>query len=267
MFRIIALGTNGFIPTFNRHTMSYLLMDESEEVIILDAGTGISRLFEPQISEIIKSKKRLNIFLSHYHLDHIIGLSYLPGLLPTRPIRLFAPSKPYVEVEAEDAVNKLLNPPLFSLSFKNYPGNTELIPVIDSEIRINGYLFQFIKLSHPGGSMGIRIDDNICYITDTSMDQQYADFISGCGYLLHEVWMTKEEAEEKGKGASGHSVLEDVIELSVNAGVKNLIPIHLHPKWSEEMLLNNIRMFQNEKVNIIPVTDGKMIVCENQDVG
>jgi ribonuclease BN (tRNA processing enzyme) len=260
MLRIIALGTNGFIPTFNRHTMSYLIIDNSDEVIILDAGTGISRLFEPQISEIIKSKKRLNIFLSHYHLDHIIGLSYIPGLWPTKPLRLFAPSKPYVEVKAEDAVNKLLNPPLFSLSFDNYPDKTDLIPVFNSELRINGYLFQFIKLNHPGGSMGIRIDDKICYITDTFVNQEYVDFISGCEYLLHEVWMTKEEAKESSKGA-GHSVLEDVIELSVKAKVRNMIPIHLHPKWSEEMLFNNLRIFQNEKVNIIPATDRKIITC------
>jgi ribonuclease BN (tRNA processing enzyme) len=99
------------------------------------------------------------------------------------------------------------------------------------------------------------------------MDQQYADFISGCGYLLHEAWMTKAEAEGEGKGASGHSVLEDVVELSAKAKVKNLIPVHFHPKWSEEMLLSNLRMFQKAKINIIPVTDGKMILCENQNVG
>lgn len=263
MFRIIALGTNGFIPTFNRHTMSYLLLDDSDEVIVLDAGTGIARMFEPQISEMIKSKKRLNVILSHYHLDHVIGLSYLPGLWPTKPIRLFAPSQPYVEVKAEDAVNKLLNPPLFSLSFENYPNKTELIPVFKSELRINGYLFQFIKLNHPGGSMGIKIDDKICYITDTFVNQEYVDFVSGCEYLLHEVWMTKEEAKENRRGGSGHSFLEDVVELSVKAKVRNMIPIHLHPKWSEEMLLNNLRMVQNEKVNIIPATDGKTIICEN----
>jgi ribonuclease BN (tRNA processing enzyme) len=73
--------------------------------------------------------------------------------------------------------------------------------------------------------------------------------------------MTKEEAKETKNGASGHSVLEDVIELSVKAKVRNLIPIHLQPKWSEEMLLNNLSMFQNKKVNIIPVTDGKTIIC------
>lgn len=261
MLSIIALGTNGFIPTFNRHTMSYLLLDDSDEVIVLDGGTGISRMFEPQISKIIESKKRLNIFLSHYHLDHITGLSYLTGLCPTIPIRLFAPSKPYVEVKAEDAVNKLLNPPLFSLSFGTFPGETELIPISKPQVRINNHLFQFIKLIHPGGSMGIKIDDKICYITDTFVNQEYFDFISGCEYLLHDVWMTKEEAKENKNGASGHSVLEDVIELSVKAKVRNLIPIHLQPKWSEEMLLNNLSMFQNKKVNIIPLTDGKTIIC------
>jgi len=263
MFKIIALGTNGFVPTFNRHTMCYLLIDDSDEVIILDAGTGMSRLLEPEILEIIKSKKRLNIILSHYHLDHIIGLSYLPGLWPSKPIRLFAPSKPYVDFKAEDAVNRLLNPPLFSLSFKNYPNKKDLIPISNSEITINGHLFQFIKLNHPGGSMGIRIDDDICYITDTFVNEGYIDFISGCKYLLHEIWMTREEVKENEKGASGHSVLEDVIELSVKAKVRNMIPIHLNPKWSEEKLLSNLRMFYNDQFTIIPATDGKIITSEN----
>jgi len=261
MFKIVALGTNGFIPTFNRHTISYLLVDDSDEVIVLDAGTGISRLLEPEVLEIIKSKKRLNIILSHYHLDHIIGLSYLPGLWPTKPIRLFAPDKPYVDFKAEDAVNRLLNPPLFQLPFKNYPNKKDLIPVSDSELTINGYLVKFIRLDHPGGSMGIRIDD-ICYITDTYVNQGYIDFIAGCEYLLHEIWLTREEAKENEKWATGHSVLEDVIELSVKAKVRNMIPIHLNPKWSEEMLLSNLRMFYSDKFTIIPATDGKTITCE-----
>jgi ribonuclease BN (tRNA processing enzyme) len=223
----------------------------------------MARLFEAQVSKIIESKKRINIILSHYHLDHVIGLSYLPGLRPGKAVRLFAPGEPFVEVRAEDAVNKLLNPPLFSLSFGHYPFETELIPVMNSELRINGHVFQFAKLNHPGGSMGIRIDDDICYITDTSMDQSYTDFISGCGYLMHEVWMTKEEAKDNSKGSSGHSVLEDVVALAARAKARNLIPIHFHPTWSEEMLLSNLRKFNNDKVTIIPATDGKIITCDN----
>jgi len=260
MFKIVALGCNGFIPTFNRHTMSYLLIDDSDEVIVLDAGTGISRLIEPEVSEIISAKKNINIILSHYHLDHMIGLSYLPGLWPSKSIRLFAPSKPYVDVKAEDAVNKLLNPPLFSLSFSNYPNKkNELIPITGSQLTINGHTFRFTKLNHPGGSMGMRIDDAICYITDTCVNEKYIDFISGCEHLLHEIWMTREEVKKNEKGASGHSVLEDVIALSVKANIKKLIPIHLHPKWSEEVFLNNLRISQNEDVAVIPLTDGMMI--------
>jgi ribonuclease BN (tRNA processing enzyme) len=223
----------------------------------------MARLFEAQVSKIIESKKRLNIILSHYHLDHVIGLSYLAGLGPGKSVRLFAPGAPFVEARAEDAVNKLLNPPLFSLSFEQYPVDTELVPVNNSELRINSHVFQFIKLNHPGGSMGIRINDDICYITDTSVDQSYADFISGCGYLMHEVWVTKAEAEVHEKEYSGHSVLEDVVALAARARVKNLIPVHFHPRWSEETLLGNLKKLNNDNVAIIPATDGKIIICDN----
>jgi ribonuclease BN (tRNA processing enzyme) len=54
-----------------------------------------------------------------------------------------------------------------------------------------------------------------------------------------------------------------VVALAARAKARNLIPIHFHPKWSEEMLLSNLRKFDNGKVTIIPATDGKIITCDN----
>ena len=48
MFTLIPLGTNGYMPTWNRHTMSFLLIDEYDDIILIDAGTGVSRFFEHQ---------------------------------------------------------------------------------------------------------------------------------------------------------------------------------------------------------------------------
>ena len=66
--RIVFLGTGGYHPNKRRHTASILLPDIG---VALDAGTGFFR-----VQETIKSAN-LDIFLTHAHLDHICGLTFL----------------------------------------------------------------------------------------------------------------------------------------------------------------------------------------------
>jgi hypothetical protein len=76
--KVVLLGTGGYIPTSQRQT-SCLLLPESG--IVLDAGTGMSRIADYRRTE------RLDIFLSHAHLDHIAGLTYLINVLPPEVVR------------------------------------------------------------------------------------------------------------------------------------------------------------------------------------
>jgi ribonuclease BN (tRNA processing enzyme) len=262
MFNLIALGLNGFIPTYNRHTMCFILIDESDEVFILDAGSGLSRLKEPKLKQLLSTKKRLNIVLSHYHLDHVIGLSYLPGVWEEKPIRLYAPNSPFVDTTAEEAINKLLNPPLFSLAFKDYPNPTEIIPICHNKIEIGNYNFDFLRLEHPGGSMGIKINNKIAYITDTFVNENYIDFIKNSDYLLHEVWMTRSEAVLSPNEALRHSVLEDVIDLVKRTNVSNLIPIHFNPNWSNEIINDHFGKFVADKHKLIKLNESTPYILD-----
>lgn len=233
MHSLIALGVNGFIPSFGRQTMSFLLLDDSEEVFMLDAGTGVSRFLEPEIKSLLESKKRLNLILSHYHLDHIAGLPYLARLWSPRPLRIFAPAAPFVNTTPHEAINGFLNSPYFSLSLQDFPGETDLIALDQHEMKICNYDFSFIKLDHTGGSTGMRIEDTLCYITDTYVNPTYEDFITGADNLLHDVWITSREVNENPEqGSQGHSVKEEVINLAKRCNIGTVFPVHLNPQWS-----------------------------------
>jgi ribonuclease BN (tRNA processing enzyme) len=65
--KIVFLGTNGWYSTDMGNT-SCVLIDSEQSYVILDAGDGIYKL-----DEYIKSRKAIKLFLSHLHLDHIIG--------------------------------------------------------------------------------------------------------------------------------------------------------------------------------------------------
>ena len=227
--------------------------------VVLDAGSGLSRLFEPNIRKLVSQKSRLNIVLSHYHFDHVVGLPYLPAVWPEKPIRLFAPTFPYVDTTAEEAIARLINPPFFSFSLENYPNPTQLVPV-SSPIKIGNYSFEFLRLEHDGGSVGMNINGKISYITDTFVSRKYFDFIKDSELVLHEVWMTRDEINDKNKqDAMRHSVFEDVIELLLETNIKKLLPVHLNPKWDEEQIKLIFKDTEVDKLIIMFPEEGEGI--------
>jgi ribonuclease Z len=74
--RVLFLGTAGSVPTPERSLPAVLIQREGEQ-LLFDCGEGVQR-------QMIKAKtgfhKKMKVFISHLHGDHILGL---PGLLQT----------------------------------------------------------------------------------------------------------------------------------------------------------------------------------------
>jgi ribonuclease BN (tRNA processing enzyme) len=83
--RIIFLGTNGWYDTKTGNTLS-VLVETRKEYVVLDAGNGIYKL-----DRYIKGLKPIHIFLSHLHLDHIIGLHLFAKFNFPQGIDIYAP--------------------------------------------------------------------------------------------------------------------------------------------------------------------------------
>jgi len=224
--RLIPLGTNGYMPSFGRQTMSFLILT-GESAIVLDAGTGLGRLLEPDIGAQVERYDRLNIVLSHYHLDHVIGLSYLPGVWGTKATRIFAPGPPFVDAAPDLALNRLLGPPLFP-ALRDFPGPVEVVPMLHSSFDIDGIPVQIRRQNHAGGSIGIRLGDALVYMTDTTAHKGPLPFLDGARLLLHETWFL-EPVDTATAEKAGHSRLADVLDLAAASGVPRLMPVHFHP--------------------------------------
>ena len=82
--KLTFLGTNGWYATKEGNTICTLI-ETAERYIVLDAGDGIHRLDEFAKDE----NKPADIFLSHFHLDHIIGLHIQPKFHFKNKIRIF----------------------------------------------------------------------------------------------------------------------------------------------------------------------------------
>ena len=230
--RVVPLGINGFIPSFGRQTMSVLVLTENE-VLLLDAGTGVARFLEPSVMDLVRPYDCLNLILSHYHLDHVVGLSYLNGTWPWKRIRIYAPGKPFADVEPDQALPRLIHPPFYPVTLHDFPTPVEIISLKKEALKIGTLSIQLQAQNHPGGSMGIRIGNSLAYVTDTPVLQTTETFVRGVKLLLHETWLTDAEAETDEVECSRHSTVSAVTQLSKRAKVAHVMPIHHHPRRSE----------------------------------
>lgn len=225
--RVVPLGTNGFIPSFGRFTMSILVLTEAE-ALLLDAGTGVARLLEPSVQALLQPYDELHVCLSHYHLDHVVGISYLLGAWSRGTVCIYAPERPFVEA-ATETLERLVHPPLFPLTLEEFPIPIEVVPVTQAELRIGSLHVRWHPQKHPGGSAGIRIGDAVAYVTDTAVMDTTVAFVQNVRLLLHEVYYRDTEVTPAKLEQEGHSYVSGVARIAREAGVERLMPIHHHP--------------------------------------
>ncbi|MEQ8851433.1 MBL fold metallo-hydrolase [Gimesia sp.] len=213
--RIVLLGTGGYHPNDRRHTACLML---PESGIIFDAGTSFFRV--PQYMQ----TRDLQIFLTHAHLDHIVGLSFFLVPMLTGQVDSV---KVYGEASKLDAIqNHLFSEEIFPL-LPDY----EFITLPEQVYVPEQGTLRHIDLEHPGGSVGYRIDwpgHSLAYVTDTSHPKQHLEFVKGVDLLIHECYFPDEQAEWADK--TGHSHTTPVAELARDAGVGKLVLTHIDPQ-------------------------------------
>lgn len=221
-----------------------------EHGIIFDAGTGMFRA-----RDLIQTDT-LDIFLSHVHLDHSIGLTFLYDVLHGKDL-----SRVTVHV-AQDKIESIRNH-LHSQALFPVKPNYDIVP-IKPQINIGqsgDMQLSAIQLKHPGGSHGFILKHShgsLAYITDTTAkkDADYVESIKNVDLLVHECYFP-DGWEEKAE-LTGHSCLTPVAEVAAAAEVGQVLLVHINPLNESEnpFDLASVRPVFNK----IEVAKDKMIV-------
>ncbi len=194
--RVHFLGTTGYHPNEHRHTACIML---PEIGVILDAGTGIFRARK------LIATEELAIFLTHAHLDHSIGLTFLFDILYQKTVRR---TQVFGEPDKLQAVRQHLFSPLL---FPALPPMTFCDLTSGQDISLRpGVIVRHFRLKHPGGTVGYRVDfenRSMAYVTDTTaaLDADYLESIRGVDLLIHECYF-RDGCEDRAK-LTGHSCL------------------------------------------------------------
>ncbi|GAB4252248.1 MAG: MBL fold metallo-hydrolase [Thermoleophilia bacterium] len=233
---LVVLGSGGWMPRGGRATTS-LALRTKDSLVILDAGTGIARLLDPVHRRLTSGVDEVDILLSHLHLDHTVGLSFLPALLPGRRVRIHVPEDPgagYGGYDPLTVLDRLVGPPFFPHGFSDFPLQVEVRSLRSGSFTVAGLEVQARLQPHPGGSLGFRVGDELAFLTDTVFDPGAAGFVRRVGVLVHEAWIRGEEDDEAlKKGLSAHTSAEQAAKTAQEAGTGELLLSHLTPLRDE----------------------------------
>jgi len=219
--QIHCLGTTGYHPSPTRHTACYYLPELN---LLLDAGTGLFRLI-PLLQS--NGTESLNILLSHAHLDHVVGLTFLLDVLAVTPLRKVSL---WGQPEKLDAIQQHLYTPLLFPVEASF--DIQLLSDCRHQLAIGQCDVEYYPLDHPGGSLGFIIQAHgkrIAYLTDTTprIHHEWIGRLRDIDLLMHECYF--DDTQEELALRSGHSWLSTVTELVEQVRPKQTLLIHVNP--------------------------------------
>ena len=209
-------------------------------VLVLDAGTGIRRLGAALTGVV----QRLDVLLTHLHMDHIQGLGFFAPLYdPEVEVHLWGPASTIQSLRPRLA--RYLSPPLFPVHLRDVP-RLVVHDLPAGDLEIGEFRIAWARVLHPGFTVGYRVantKDTFAYLPDhepalgVRRFPLAPDWTSGFALakdaelLVHDAqYSTTEYADRVGWG---HSAIEHALAFARLAGVRRLVTFHHDPAHSD----------------------------------
>jgi phosphoribosyl 1,2-cyclic phosphodiesterase len=250
--KVTLWGTRGSIASpgpdtvrYGGNTATVGIVGDDGTVIVLDAGTGIRRLG----SSIPGDMRRVDVLLTHLHMDHIQGLGFfLPLFRPNLEVHIWGPASTTLDLRTR--LKRYLSPPLFPVHLHELPCRLELHDAISAaEFRVGGLDVRADLVCHPGPTVGYRITErgkSVAYVPDHEPalvcsgiggDPRWMsgyDLCKDVDLLIHDAQYT---AEEYARCTGwGHSTLQQACDFAGFVGAKKLVPFHHDPTRTDDAL-------------------------------
>jgi phosphoribosyl 1,2-cyclic phosphodiesterase len=209
---------------------------------IFDAGTGIRQLGTALVKA--ANTTDFDIFLSHGHIDHVVGLPFFaPLFVKDQVVRVWGGNL-QAAGGVRQAVKKLMSFPFFPLQVDSLQARLEFHDFSAGDT-INprpGIAVRTAPLNHPGGATGYRIDydgRSVAYVTDIELgagplDPALIELIKGVSLLILDTTYTDEELPSH--HGWGHSSWQQGVELAKAAHVGRLCLFHHDPDHDDDKM-------------------------------
>ena len=195
------------------------------ELLIIDCGTGLTLADDLQPT----APTLFHVFLTHYHLDHVIGLPmYRPLFSPGNTFVFHGPVPEGRTIE--EAVAAPFAGTLFPVSLADAAAEKRFVTVGDDPVEIGALTVTPFPLRHPQGATGYRLDSGTRSVViatdhetgDPTFDTRLIEVATGADVLIHDAQYTPDEYEARRIGW-GHSTWSHAVDIAVAAGVRRLV--------------------------------------------
>jgi phosphoribosyl 1,2-cyclic phosphodiesterase len=243
-------GSRGSLPVsggeylrYGGDTTCFEIRTDDDQIIIIDAGTGIRRLGNKLLEE---GRFEYNLFFTHSHWDHILGFPFFkPIYLPNT--KIFIAGCPFSDKYIKKALNSAMFPPYFPIKLDEIRADVRYNESnCKNGFTIGAVKITTIRLSHPNQGIGYKFtegDKSFVILTDNELGFQhnggmavedYLRFTEGADVLMHDSEYTEQEYNMTKKW--GHSTFNDAVTLALNAGVKRFGLIHHNQDRSDDSI-------------------------------
>jgi phosphoribosyl 1,2-cyclic phosphodiesterase len=269
-------GVRGSIPCPGKNTVEFggntscIEIRAGEKVVIIDAGSGLKDLGNYLLShDMKKAPLNADIFLTHTHLDHIIGFPmFAPLFVPGTRLRIWGPVLPH-EKSLESVLGNLMSYEYWPLKLSELSADLSFEQIRETTLDLGSGLSVTTKyLNHSLVSLGYRFEycgKSIASLYDNEpFEDLFADFReSGSFYnedaALNSTGIAEIEQEklagfyqhadificdsqytrdeyENGRQHRGHSTDQQALLLARKAQVKKLVLFHHDPARTDKEL-------------------------------
>lgn len=281
-FAVKFYGCRGSIPVSGAGHVRYggqtscLTIRAGSREIVLDAGSGLVDHSNDLIQRYIQTQKPLesHIFITHAHLDHLIGLPYFaPMYMPDASVSIWGPQNMRFD-SFEETIDAFMSPPFFPVPRYEMQadfrfadiGEADVIYFVEGEKEpiqcrprhprtadqvpdprdVEMTLECMRGYNHPKSGVNIyKISaggKTVVYATDTEGfvkgDRRLIEFARGADMLIHDAMYTEERYVSMPVPTQGygHSTVEIAASLAEAANVGQLLLFHHDPGNNDETL-------------------------------
>lgn len=248
-------GTRGSIPSpgkdkskYGGNTSCVEVKLPSNQLIILDAGTGIRELGKSLLHR--EREVRACIFLSHYHWDHIQGLPYFaPAYHAGHTLTIFGAKHP--QFPLDNIFSSQMESIHFPVKSSSLSARINFHQLSLGDHFLDGTDVKIMRANHPGTNFSYALNfdgKKLVYMTDNEIlprlakakshiayeREQFVRFIQGADLLIHDAQYT--DREYRIKKGWGHSAWKETVKLAVEGDAKHLILFHHDPDHNDDVI-------------------------------
>jgi len=263
-------GTRGSVAVtdpdhavFGGDTTCLLITGTGGEQVLVDCGSGLPRL-APRLAPDPASAADVLVLLTHFHLDHLMGLPGFPLLYRagTR-LQIAAAAASEGGGTVASVLRTLLGAPLWPVDLAQLPAHVDCQDLAaasgDRPLRRGGLEIRWAPLPHPGGCTAFRVDEpatgaSLVIATDAEWDHappaMLADFTHLCRHpapcdllLCDGQYDGQTIAARRGWG---HTSWSRAVALAREVGAARLLLTHHDPEDDDATLLAREQALQAE---------------------